>query len=74
MQQHTAYWTAEMHHGTAIAFGPVLDPKGTYGVCLLRLDESADPHELANNDPVIKANAGFRYELHDMPRLMHVKY
>ncbi|MGN6179044.1 MAG: hypothetical protein ACTHNW_07675 [Mucilaginibacter sp.] len=31
MQQHVVYWKDLMNKGTVIAFGPVLDPVGTYG-------------------------------------------
>ena len=32
MEKHVAYWTDKAIKGIAIVFGPVLDPKGVYGV------------------------------------------
>ena len=32
MNEHVAYWTDLLGKGKAIAFGPVLDPKGPWGV------------------------------------------
>jgi len=35
MQQHVVYWSKLLEKGTAIAYGPVLDPKGPYGVGII---------------------------------------
>ena len=32
MQKHVAYWTDLMHKGSAVVFGPVMDPAGVYGM------------------------------------------
>ncbi len=44
MQRHVAYWTDKMEKGIAVVFGPVLDPKGTYGVGVIGVesDEQRD--------------------------------
>jgi uncharacterized protein len=70
MQQHVAYWSEHMKHGKVVALGPVADPKGTFGVGIIRLEDGADPALLAANDPVILANAGFTCEMHPMPRVL----
>lgn len=70
MQQHVAYWSELMQRGCVVVFGPVGDPKGTYGMAVIQLESGADPKALAANDPVIKADAGFRCEIHPMPRVM----
>jgi uncharacterized protein len=38
MQEHSAYWHDLMKKGLVIVFGPVSDPKGTYGIfgCVTR--------------------------------------
>jgi hypothetical protein len=59
-----------MKKGLAIAFGPVADPKGSYGIGIVQLPDDSDPRILGLNDPVIKANAGFDFEVHPMPRVM----
>jgi uncharacterized protein len=68
MQEHVAYWTELMNQGRVIVFGPVADPQGTYGIGVLRLEDDADAQALGANDPTIKADAGFKIEIHPMPR------
>jgi uncharacterized protein YciI len=68
MQQHVAYWKGLMDRGLVIVFGPVADPKGTYGVAILELEEQDDANALGMNDPTIKANGGFHFEVYPMDR------
>ena len=68
MHQHVAYWSDLAAQGTAILFGPVADPQGGYGVAVLEAPDEATVRELSANDPVIKADAGFRYAIHVMPQ------
>lgn len=68
MQRHAAYWRSCMEKGTVVAFGPVADPAGTYGMLILEVEDDAAAHALVQADPVIVANIGFRFELHPMPR------
>ncbi len=71
MQAHALYWRGLMDKGLVLAFGPVADPKGGFGIAVVRVEDGADVHSLADNDPVIKTNAGFRFELHPMPKLLY---
>ena len=68
MQQHAAYWKSLMDRGLVIVFGPVADPKGVYGVAVLELEEEADANALGMNDPTMKADVGFHFELYPMDR------
>ena len=68
MQQHVAYWKGLMDRGLVIVFGPVADPKGTYGVAILELEEEADANALGISDPTMKANVGFHFEVYPMDR------
>jgi uncharacterized protein YciI len=70
MQQHAAYWSGLMQQGKVIAFGPVADPRGAWGVGLLQLDDGDDAHALGAADPAILANAGFSFEVHPMPKVV----
>ncbi|MGH8426853.1 MAG: YciI family protein [Gammaproteobacteria bacterium] len=70
MQEHVVYWGGLMSQGLVIAFGPVADPKGSYGISILRLKEGADANTLGAGDPAIVANAGFNFEVYPMPRLV----
>jgi uncharacterized protein YciI len=71
MQAHAAYWRGLMAQGRVVAFGPVADPRGTYGIGIIRLGDGADPRALAQEDPAVKAGAGLTFELHPMPQVVH---
>jgi uncharacterized protein YciI len=71
MQEHAAYWRSLMAQDLVIAFGPVADPNGPHGVAIFRADSAAEAERLASDDPVIRANAGFRFEVHPMPSVVH---
>lgn len=70
MQEHSAYWSDLMKQGGVVAVGPVADPKGSYGVGIVRLEDGSDPTALGTNDPAIQAEIGFTFEIHPMPRLL----
>ena len=70
MGQHVAYWQDLMHRQMALAFGPVADPQGGYGIGLIAVSSDDEMETLRNNDPTVKANEGFRFEALPMPRLM----
>src|SRR5882762_8069760 len=63
MQQHVAYWTDLMNKGFVIAYGPVIDPKGVYGLGLVAVDDPAQVNEFIANDPATAIN---RYEMFPM--------
>ena len=39
MQQHVAYWKGLMDAGNVLVFGPVIDPKGVYGLGIVEAFE-----------------------------------
>jgi len=59
MQQHVVYWSKLLEKGTAIAYGPVLDPKGSYGVGIICVNTDDELQQLIVNDP---ANGLNKYE------------
>jgi uncharacterized protein YciI len=67
MQQHFGYWEGLIRERQAVAYGPVMDPKGTYGIAVVEVDDEATAKGIAENDPATTSNAGFRFELHQMP-------
>jgi len=71
MGEHVAYWSDLLSKGKVIAFGPVMDPKGPWGVGIVSVRDAGELHELQANDPAIKAHIGLRYEAFEMPRLVH---
>jgi hypothetical protein len=66
MQEHLAYWRSLLDRNVAVVFGPVLDPAGAYGVAVVRSAGESQVRALATEDPAIKAQAGFRFEIHPM--------
>jgi hypothetical protein len=38
MQQHSIYWRVMAKKGITLIFGPVLDPKGAYGLGIIEVD------------------------------------
>ena len=67
MESHFGYWAALIEARRAVAYGPVLDPKGTYGIAVVNADDETAAQALADEDPAILSNAGFRSEVHPMP-------
>lgn len=63
MQQHVAYWGPYVADGTVIVLGPVMDPKGGYGVAVVRVDSDEHLEELISKDP---ANGMNSYEVYPM--------
>lgn len=68
MQEHGAYGKTFSDRGMVIVFGPVADPRGAFGVAIVEANAEADVRAMAEEDPVVKANAGFHFEGSMMPR------
>ncbi|RYZ03216.1 MAG: hypothetical protein EOO73_28435 [Myxococcales bacterium] len=62
MGDHAAYWSGHMAEGKVVVFGPVLDPKGVWGLAVLRVRDEAEMQALTSADPVILAQRGFSYD------------
>ena len=63
MQKHVVYWRTLLADGIAIVYGPVLDPKGGYGVGVVSVDSEEHLKQLIANDP---ANGLNQYEYYPM--------
>lgn len=70
MLAHVGYWSEKVASGNALAFGPVADPKGGYGIGIIRVYDPAEMEVLRAADPAMRANVGFSYEVLPMPRLV----
>jgi len=70
MKKHAAYWRRLAGEGTAIAFGPVGDPKGPWGMGLLAVNDESELRELQDGDPAIAARIGLKYEAYPMLSLV----
>ncbi|HEX7324777.1 MAG TPA: YciI family protein [Rhodanobacteraceae bacterium] len=67
MHAHAAYWRGWMGKGKVVAFGPIADPAGAFGVAILEVAGEREVQQLTSDDPVIRSGRGFRWELHPMP-------
>jgi uncharacterized protein YciI len=63
MGAHVAYWTGLAERGTALIFGPVLDPAGPWGMGVIAAEDLAAVQALTAADPAIQAEIGLRYEI-----------
>jgi len=63
MLQHVAYWTPYVNDGTVIVLGPVMDPKGGYGIAVVGVENEEQLNQLVINDP---ANGLNSYEIYPM--------
>jgi hypothetical protein len=70
MQQHVEYWQEQLRRGIVIAFGPVADPNGGWGVGIVEVGGPEELAALQEGDPAIKSRIGLRYEALPMARLM----
>ncbi len=51
MQKHVTYWAELLEKGIAIAYGPVLDPQGAYGVGVLCVNSDEHFQQVIADDP-----------------------
>ena len=63
MQKHIAYWAPYLNDGTMIVFGPVMDPKGGYGIGVVAVENQEQLNQIVANDP---ANGLGSYEVYPM--------
>lgn len=66
MHEHSLYWKGRQDRGEVLVFGPVLDPKGPYGMGIVNLPDEASARGFVDGDPAVKANVGFTCEIYPM--------
>jgi hypothetical protein len=70
MEAHFGYWAGLIADRKAVAYGPVMDPNGTYGIAVVEVADEAAARSIAADDPAIQSTAGFGFELHAMADAM----
>jgi uncharacterized protein YciI len=70
MAEHAAYWAELATQGKVLAFGPVADPAGPYGIGILVVENRADAEAIRDNDPAARSAHGFSTEIAPMLRLV----
>lgn len=66
MAEHGVYWKDLTDKGIALLFGPVLDPKGSWGLAVVETKNEAEVSAIGRNDPAIKSAQGFGFEIYPM--------
>src|SRR6516164_6319233 len=69
MQEHGRYWIDLVGKGIVIVFGPVADPRGTWGLAFIEADDESQARAYGANDPAIRADVGFIFEVYPMPQV-----
>lgn len=64
MQEHFAYWEDLLQRGIVVVVGPVFDPKGSWGMAVVQVDDEQSAHSLGTNDPARKA--GLKFEIYPL--------
>jgi hypothetical protein len=65
MERHVEYWTGHAKEGRAVAFGPVADPAGIYGILIANVQDEGELNRLLAQDP---ARGTLKYTHFPMPR------
>ena len=67
MLAHQDYWLPHVNAGLVVVMGPVLDPKGAYGVMIAHAPSLKMLEDWQAKDPAILAGFGFGFENYSMP-------
>jgi uncharacterized protein YciI len=70
MHRHGAYWSNLIAEGTAVAFGPVSDPEGPYGIGIILVEDMKAAEHVRDGDPAHTSPHGFRTEISPMLSLV----
>jgi uncharacterized protein len=65
MKEHAAYCRQYFDAGSILAYGPVLDPEGAFGMAVLEVNDRAEAERFAQGDPSVKAGMN-RYTISPM--------
>ncbi|WP_245509116.1 YciI family protein [Mesorhizobium sp. M4B.F.Ca.ET.019.03.1.1] len=63
MGRHADYLRTQLREGRMMIAGPVADPTGPWGLCILRVGTEAEARAVTDADPVVRSGRGFRYEV-----------
>lgn len=67
MGEHVGYWSGLLDAGRVVAFGPVADPAGGWGVSIIDAPDEPAVQKMLDGDPVKSRGHGFSYEVFAMP-------
>jgi uncharacterized protein YndB with AHSA1/START domain len=70
MGAHAAYWAGFFEKGVALAYGPVIDPSGPFGLGVLKVRDEDELRAFESGDPAITSGRGFAYVHFPMPNVV----
>jgi hypothetical protein len=70
MDAHARYWATLLQQHKAVAYGPVNDPAGPYGIAIVTVEHPAEAEAIRDGDPAVQSPHGFRSELTPMLSLV----
>jgi hypothetical protein len=70
MLDHSGYWSGLAEEGSVLAFGPVADPNGPYGIAIVLADSLDSAEQMRDGDPVMTSHHGFTTEISPMLALV----
>ena len=73
MGEHGQYWSSHLDQGSVVLFGLVAEPSGPWGACVVDVNDEAAARALTGEDPVIRADRGFSYDVFAMPNAVTAK-
>jgi uncharacterized protein len=65
MDEHLQYFQEQFAAGKVLIYGPVMVPRGAFGLAVLEVDGAEDVQRLGEADPSVKAGLN-RFEFHPM--------
>jgi uncharacterized protein YciI len=65
MGRHAEYLRTLLQNGSGVAFGPVFDPNGIFGMGIVEAEDEAAARAVTDKDPAVLAGVG-RYEIYPM--------
>lgn len=68
MHQHATYWSTFVNNGIAIVLGPVMDPKGSFGMAVVEVGTEEQLNEIISQDP---ANGLHKFEVFPMLKALY---
>ena len=70
MKRHAEYWHQNALAGSAIAVGPVFAGDGAFGIAVVEAADQAAAQALADADPIVSSDLGFRFDVSPMPSII----
>lgn len=65
MEKHSAYFRQHFDLGKLLLYGPVMAPKGAFGLGILEVADEAEARRFGENDPSVRAGLN-RFEIYPM--------